>query len=114
VIATLKAHPTDLDLALYAGDGVTLAFTFTDGSIAWPTTGAWAAEIRSCEGGDVVTSFTVVNDEVAGVVTLSLSGDQVRSLGESAVYDLQQIAPGAEPKTWYRGRITIEGDVTRG
>jgi hypothetical protein len=116
-MTTLKTHPAELDLALYAGDGFAMAFRFsTDagGVNPYPTPGVWTADIRSCVGGDVITSFTVVNDDVDGVVTISLTGEQTASLWPSAVYDLQQQAPDAEPRTWYRGAITIEGDVTRG
>jgi hypothetical protein len=113
-MTALKAHPETLDLFLYAGDGVTVVIEFVnedDGSV-FPTTGEWLAEIRSYE--TVVDAFTVTNDEATGTIRLSLTGDQVTALWPSAYWDLQQISPGAEPHTWYRGKITIEGDVSRG
>lgn len=110
----LKALPTQLDLLLYAGDGCTLVFSFLEEGQPWPTTGTWAADVRASEVGPVITSFTINNDETTGVVKASLSGAQVRSLGNEAVWDLQQTPPSAEPRTWYRGKIDITGDVTRG
>lgn len=115
-MTTLKARPEQLDLALYAGDGVTVVLNFVndDDGTPFPTTGTWLAEIRASNYGDLITSFQVTNDEANGTVRLSLTGEQVYLLWPSAVYDVQQIDTGAEPRTWYRGKITIEGDVSRG
>lgn len=111
---TLNALPNQLDLLLYSGDGVTLAFSFTENGSPWPTTGEWTADVRASEVGEVIASFSITNDEETGIVKASLSGEQVRSLGNEAVWDIQQVAPGADPRTWYRGLITIKEDVTRG
>lgn len=115
-MASLNATPASLDLVLYSGDGVTIAFTFVDKETdaPWPTTGTWAAQIRATDNSDdVIAAFGVANNEAGGVVTLSLSGEEVSSLGSNAVYDLQQTAPSAEPRTWYRGNIKVTKDVTR-
>ena len=111
----LKALPSELDLVLYSGDGVTIAFAFTEDGQPWSTAGEWTAEVRASTVGPVITSFAIDNTAPeTGVVKASLTGAQVRSLGNGAVYDLQHVAPGAEPRTWYRGTITVTGDVSRG
>jgi len=112
-MTTLSTAPQELNLNLYSGDGVTLIFTFVEDGDPWPTTGTWLAQVRSSPVNDVITSFHIANDEAGGVVTASLSGVQVRSLGNDAVWDLQQHPPGAEPRTWYRGCINVIGDVSR-
>jgi len=115
-MASLNATPASMDLGLYSGDGVTIAFTFVDKetSEAWPTTGAWAAHIRATDSSDdLLAEFTVVNDETGGVVTISLTGEQVSGLGSNAVWDLQQTPAAGEPRTWYRGNIKVTKDVTR-
>lgn len=113
-MASLSATPAILDLNLYAGDGVTIAFEFTEAGEPWPTLGTWEADIRATDKSEeVIANFGVIVDDEAGLVTLSLSGEQVRDLGTSAVYDLQQVIPGAEPRTWYRGNIKVGWDVTR-
>lgn len=112
-MTTLSTAPQELNLNLYSGDGVTLIFTFIEDAEPWPTTGTWLAHVRASEVGPVITTFTLAVDETAGTVTASLSGAQVRSLGNEAVWDLQQTPPSAEPRTWYRGAITVTGDVTR-
>ena len=111
---TLTTAPQELNLNLYSGDGVTLLFTFIENEVAWPTAGTWIAEIRGSTGGAVIAEFFISNNQAGGVVTASLTGTQVAALGQSAVWDLQQTPPGAEPRTWYRGNITVAGDVSRG
>jgi hypothetical protein len=110
----LKALPNELDLVLYAGDGVTIVFSFTQDGAPWPTEGEWSADVRASTVGGVLASFYVTSNESAGTVTISLSGEQVQALGNEAVWDLQQVVSGSEPHTWHRGRIDIVGDVSRG
>jgi hypothetical protein len=111
----LSTMPQELNLNLYSGDGVTLLFNFIVDAGPWDTSGVWTAEVRRSAVADVITSFTIDNSvPLTGVVTASLSGAQVSLIGNEGVWDLQHVAPGAEPHTWYRGAITVTGDVTRG
>lgn len=115
---TISVQPIQLDLRLYAGDGFTMEFKFVDKTTGtpWPTTGAWAAQARSpAESETILLEFDVDNDAGAGTVTMSLLGEQTRALlgARSASWDLQQHIVGAEPRTWYRGKISATQDVTR-
>jgi hypothetical protein len=118
-MATITFQPSTLDLKLYAGDGFGVAFKFADKATGdpFPVAGVWAAEVRApASAADALTSFAIDDSAAAtGVIAISLTGDQVRTIMASteATWDLQQTEPGAEPRTWYRGRITAGQDVTR-
>lgn len=118
-VPTITFGPVALDLKLYAGDGFAVQFVFVDKvtGLPWPATGTWEAQIRApATNAVILTSFTIDDSlEATGEITASLTGEQVRSLlgVSNAYWDLQQIIPGSEPRTWYRGRITASQDVTR-
>lgn len=110
----LSTMPQELNLVLYSGDGVTLLFNFMEEGEPWDTSGVWTADVRRSEVADVITTFTIDNSVPAtGVVTASLSGAQVRLIGNEAVWDLQHVAASAEPRTFYKGTIQVTGDVSR-
>jgi hypothetical protein len=117
-MAKLALTPTKLDLALYAGDGFAIAFTFTDKVTGepWPLDGEWLAQVRVVPGADaVVASFTVATT-APGSLTASLTGDDTRAVLEAGAltwWDLQQTSPGAEPRTWFRGQVRALEDVSR-
>ena len=77
--------------------------------------GEWAAQVRrEPQSIDVLTDFAVdTTQHDAGLILLSLTGEQVRAIPSGSVYDVQQTQPDVEPRTWYRGRITVSWDVTR-
>jgi len=115
-MSTITQQPQTLDLKLYAGDGFSLGFNFVDKATGDPIAvdGTWAAEVRSpASAADALTAFNVV--ATPELVTISLTGEQLRSLigNTEATWDLQQTVSGAEPRTWYRGRIVASQDVTR-
>jgi hypothetical protein len=115
-MSTITVAPQTLDLKLYAGDGFSLGFNFVDKETGTPipVDGTWAAEVRSpASAADVLLAFNV--ESSPELVTISLTGEQVRSLVAvlGATWDLQQTIDGAEPRTWYRGKIIANQDVTR-
>jgi hypothetical protein len=118
-MSTITVGPVALDLKLYAGDGFALQFAFVDKSTGepWPADGEWAAQVRApITNDDPLVAFTIDQSQALdGKVTISLTGDEVRSLlgVDEAGWDLQQTAPGAQARTWYRGKVTVTQDVTR-
>jgi hypothetical protein len=115
----ISAQPTTLDLSLYAGDGFSTAFNFKDGLTGepWPVTGTWVAEIRAkASDPDPLAEFAIdLTDAAEGIIRASLTGEQVRSLLDTTggVWDLQQTPASGQPKTWFRGRISAQWDVSR-
>lgn len=110
--------PETLDLALYAGDGVSIRISLTtsDGNpITVP--GTVKAQIRKARSDSTVAAeFTAT--PVDGAVIISLTGTQTAALVPdehqfSGVWDLQWIPDGGQPTTLVRGAVTCDGDVTR-
>jgi hypothetical protein len=118
IVAKLDVQPMVLDLTLYAGDGFSLLLAFTDELGApWDASGSWTAQVRATPvSTEVQASFTVDTTEAAtGKVRLTLTGEEVRAILTStgkSVWDVEQIVGGV-PRTWYRGDVTVVGDVTR-
>jgi hypothetical protein len=115
--------PSELDLALYAGDGVSLIFTLNDGD-GQPLniTGAVTAQIRTTKQADVAQADFAADLSAGptGIVTLSLTGQQTADLVEGSsqsqfkgVWDMQWTKNGGEPVTVLQGAITCDPDVTR-
>jgi hypothetical protein len=109
------AAPGKYNITGYRGDTLTLEFTFEDEAgvaLALPTTG-WAAQIRNLpDAATTIADFTIDSSAAAtGVVVASLTGTQTADLS-GGVWDLQQTT-GAVVRTYLRGSVTIEGDVTR-
>jgi|SRR4051812_24351678 hypothetical protein len=114
--------PSELDLALYAGDGVSLIFTLNDSS-GQPlnVTGAVTAQIRAVRS-DVSSVADFAADLTGGAqgdVVLSLTGDQTADLISASfqqfkgVWDMQWTRNGGQPVTVLQGAITCDPDVTR-
>ena len=118
-MTTIQVGPKPLDLKLYAGDGFALSFGFVEKETGnpWPADGEWVAEVRApSTATDPLFAFAVdLTHAIDGVVNVSVSGDQARSLlgKKNAEWDLQQTVPGSEPRTWYRGKISATQDVTQ-
>lgn len=114
--------PSELDLALYAGDGVSLVFTLNDAN-GQPLniTGAVLAQIRIKRSDDAaLADFAAdLTNGAAGEVVLSLAGTQTASLivGDidqfKGVWDMQWTKNGGEPVTVLQGALTCDADVTR-
>jgi hypothetical protein len=114
--------PSELDLALYAGDGVSLIFTLNDSS-GQPlnVTGTVTAQIRAVRS-DVSSVADFAADLTGGAqgdVVLSLTGDQTADLISASfqqfkgVWDMQWTRNGGQPVTVLQGAITCDPDVTR-
>jgi hypothetical protein len=114
--------PSELDLALYAGDGVSLIFTLNDSS-GQPlnVTGTVTAQIRAVRS-DVSSVADFAADLTGGAqgdVVLSLTGDQTADLIPASfqqfrgVWDMQWTRNGGQPVTVLQGAITCDPDVTR-
>lgn len=116
----IDRNPETLDLALYAGDGVSIRLGVTDNS-GDPVTvaGELKAQIRESRGAVAVAAeFTATPEAETGSVIISLTGAQTQSLitdGEnfSGVWDIQWQPPNAEPITLTAGTVTCNADVTR-
>ena len=114
--------PTELDLALYAGDGVDLVVTLTN-SAGEPlvVNGVVIAQIRAsrADAASAAEFSTSLSDGSNGNVGLSLSGTDTASLVKadakqfSGVWDMQWTSNGGEPVTVLQGKITCDADVTR-
>lgn len=107
---------------MYAGDGATLRVTVTDPAGApFDLTGSVTAQIRATpDAATAEADFAAdLSEHAAGVVFLSLTGDQTAALinGTGApfqgVYDVQWAPVGGEPLTLVQGEVTCELDVTR-
>jgi hypothetical protein len=114
--------PSSLDLALYAGDGVSLLFNLND-SAGQPldVTGVVAAQIRD-DRADAVALADFTSDltqGAQGIVVLSLTGDQTAGLIQqdykqfTGFWDMQWTKNGGEPVTVLQGAVTCDPDVTR-
>jgi hypothetical protein len=110
--------PETLDLALYAGDGVSIRLGLTTGDAPVVVTGVMRAQIRPRRSSSEISAeFTATPQE--GAVIISLSGEQTQSLvtGEAeefeGVWDLQWVPEGGEPKTLVQGNVKCNADVTR-
>ena len=109
------AVPGKYNITGYRGDTLTLEFAFEDEdgvALALPTTG-WTAQIRTLPDSAVaLEDFTVTSSAAGtGVVVASLTGAQTADLS-GGVWDLQQTSGGVV-RTYLRGSVTFEGDVTR-
>lgn len=118
----INLQPEVVDLILYAGDGVDLPITCTDGAGApMDITGAVKAQIREerLTPDPPVAVFTVnAVDAYQGKVILSLSGAQTAALLNGSgkfngVWDVQWTPSGSQPRTLCQGKVECVSDVTR-
>lgn len=118
--AKIDRMPENLDLILYAGDGVSIRLGITD-TAGGPVTidGELKAQIRPSRlSTEISAEFAAVPEEGTGSVIISLTGEQTASLIEpggdfSGVWDIQWMPVGAEPITLTTGEVTCNADVTR-
>jgi hypothetical protein len=122
----INLQPQVLDLTLYAGDGVDLPITCTDGAGApIDVNGTVKAQIRlkRLDPDPPIEAFSVnVVDAYQGKIILSLTGEQTMNLSSDAsskqgkftgVWDLQWTPAGKEPRTLCQGKVECVADVTR-
>lgn len=120
--------PQTIDLAFYAGDGVSLTISASDASGA-PldlAQGQLKAQIRQDRfDSDPRVAFTVSLTPTPGMAVLSLTGVQTAALVQategwragtefSGAWDLEWTAIGQQPITIVQGKVTCRLDVTRG
>lgn len=108
--------PARRDLTLYAGDDYAHRLTFTGpGGAPIALEGAYAAEVRNAAGQVVATFAVDATGAGAGVLVLELTGAQTAALPRlpaETVWDLERTLDGRR-LTYLRGRVLVEGDVTR-
>ena len=124
----LSIQPPVLDLALYAGDGISFKLICTDDSVPPEPvniTGDIKAQIRPNrdEASSVTAEFSAdLTGADAGEVTLSLTGDQTQDLMEdpsvtkgkfNGAWDVQWTPTGGQPRTLCQGKVECIADVTR-
>jgi hypothetical protein len=112
--------PDSLDLALYAGDGVSIRLgVTTSGGAPLDIAGEMKAQIRQTKSAaEVAAEFEAVPDAENSSVVISLTGEQTASLianGESfrGVWDIQWHPTDGQPVTLIQGEVTCDADVTR-
>lgn len=118
----ISVVPQAVDLDLYAGDGVDLRLTITDGDSGAlvDVTGAVLAQVRqSRDTATPAAQFSVQSSGAAqGVLVLALTGLQTGALmnGDTrfkGVWDVQWTPPSGQPRTLVQGVVTCQLDVTR-
>lgn len=119
----INVSPPLVDLTLYAGDDVDFRLICTDNAgNPVDVSGGVAAQVRldrTLEGTALLDFETDLADAVDGIVMLSLTGDQTKSLitddsGKfTGVWDVQWTSPDAEVRTLCQGKVECYADVTR-
>lgn len=114
----ISVVPQSIDLALYAGDGMSLRLMLTSGGAPFPLDGEISAQVRAARDALTAIDFAVdMSESDNGVVTLSLTGDQTASLAVGGAYkgfwDVQWQPPAGEPRTVVQGSVGCVPDVTR-
>jgi hypothetical protein len=123
---SINVQPAALDLALYAGDGVSFRLICTDNANdPVDVSGAMAAQVRVDRITDVapIVEFNAdLADAADGIVSLSLTGVDTQALVDhpsskdgvfSGVWDVEWIPTGKEPRTLCQGKVECVADVTR-
>lgn len=124
---TINLQPQILHLALYSGDGfgMKLKCVNKDGEPI-DIGGQVKAQIRldrlTPEDPAEVSFSVVMTDSYLGIILLSLTGDQTRSLIENpatkngrftGVWDCEWTAENEEPRTICQGNVECVADVTQ-
>jgi hypothetical protein len=127
-MSELNIQPPTLDLALYAGDGISFKLICSDN--ATPpnrvnVTGDIQAQVRltrqAVDPPLAAFSADMVGAD-AGEIVLSLTGDQTQDLMDdpsaskgkfAGVWDIQWTATGGQPRTLCQGKVECVADVTR-
>lgn len=111
VPVSISMVPEVVDLEFYGGDGVTLKLNVTGADL---TTGTVEAQVRASRDATTSVPFAVdLSAAASGVVGLSLTGAQTRTLVGKGVWDAQFTPTGGQPLTVVQGQVTCVQDVTR-
>jgi hypothetical protein len=113
--------PQELDLVLYAGDGVRFPLVVTDSNDdPVNLTGTIKAQIRQKHSDTVEkAAFGVdMTDAATGTVILTLLGTATQALvtGDKkfkGIWDIEWTPSGAQPRTLLQGKVECDPDATR-
>lgn len=122
----INVQPQVLNLALYAGDGVSFRLICTNiAGAPVDLTGTVKAQIRVrpvAEDPPIVEFSAGLVDAYQGIVVLSLTGDQTQELSDDpssnagrfvGVWDIEWDPIDSEPRTLCQGKVECVSDVTR-
>lgn len=125
-MANINLQPQVLDLALYAGDGISFRLICSDNSGApIDITGIVKAQVRVDRlnaDPPVVEFSSEILDPQSGIIVLLLTGDQTQELVDHAsatagkftgVWDVEWEPSDSEPRTLCQGKVECVADVTR-
>lgn len=108
--------PGTLNIEMMDGDGYrnTLTFTDSDDDALDLSSYTFSAQIRKNPKAEDAVSFIIDDtDADTGVIVISLTGDQVRSLFHKCMWDMEYVIGDSDPTTVLKGTITIYSDITR-
>jgi hypothetical protein len=113
--------PQELDLVLYAGDGVRLPLVVTNADDdPVNLTGTIRAQIRikHSDTSPAATFDVDMTDAATGNVILSLTGVHTQALVTSdkkfkGIWDVEWTPSGAQPRTLMQGKVECDPDATR-
>lgn len=122
----INVQPQVIDLALYAGDGISFRLICTDlAGAPVDITGEVNAQIRLTPITDdppIVEFAANLTDAYLGIVVLSLTGDQTKELSDhesskagkfTGTWDIEWDPTDSEPRTLCQGKVECVSDVTR-
>lgn len=103
-------------LKVYKGDTFSASFIInSDGSpmnlvsLGW---GSWTAQWRETPSSGAAVSFTIDSTLAStGRITITMSATNTATL-KNGYWDLQAVK-GNEVKTWLRGEVLVQQDITR-
>lgn len=110
-----RLTPAVLDLALYAGDGLSITVTVTDSRGSRVVLeGTWRAMVRATRTSATAVTLTVnAAAQAEGVVVVTATGAQVSSFDDTGVWDLEYTPTAQEPVTLLTGAVSVLRDVSR-
>jgi hypothetical protein len=121
--SNISLQPQELDLTLYAGDGIEFKLICTDTTDApIPIAGIVKSQIRHArlDTTPVMELSVDLAEGAQGKIALSLTGEQTQDIVEagkkgkfSGVWDVEWTPTGAEPRTLCQGKVECTADVTR-
>lgn len=113
----ISALPEPVNLALYAGDDITLRVTVTDadGDPVDLTGATVESHVRATAAGPLAAAFeSQIDDPASGVAFIHLTPDATAQLPARAVWDVQaSFNDGANVTTLAAGTVTVAAQVTR-
>lgn len=103
-------------LKVYKGDTFSASFTIKSDSsplnfvsLGW---GSWTAQWREQPSSDNPVAFTVDSTLAStGVIKITMTATNTATI-KDGYWDLQAVK-GSEVKTWLRGEVLVQQDVTR-